>query len=647
MEVAVAVEGSAGDSVVVDCAEDATFGDVLRRVALDGDAALPCDAAHCLVSYAGSVRAGGDLLRTAGVEAGETVTVAPDPAHLARMKVEALADGRGVEWVLSVLYEESRWGLISADAAERAAALEAVQAIVASERFPVHRMLCSAVDEQHAAAVRALLGAGIDADVPDPRCQHGYTPLIVAVLCRYPRMVALLIDEGRADVERADRHGRTPLMHATELGSTELVRLLLERRADPCHVANGGETALLIAAGSRANGIAEMLLDAGAAADGAGTGASGAAESPLTCAAALGNAALALLLLERGADADRRGPGGATALLFTCACFPCGGLAEALLDGGCDADACDDQGRTPLYCAAEYGRASLAALLLQHGADPDAATLKGETPLLAAVQGNHTRVAEVLLEAGAAPSPPPPGPSPLHWAAGCGGVTFVQLLLNGGADASERRDGVTPLLCAVEGGHHDIVRRLVERGADVGAADPKTGETALVWAAGRGHEELVGCLLRAGADVGHVDQSGKRALDHARGSGWTDVAQLLIEHGADGDADAVESVDSDRERSLAGSADLPVPTLAREADPEGESGAEEDEATETETETETESESSEEAVPMAVATAGGTLPPAEGPMQREASVPAAPPGSQSQRFQSCAAGKRRRIDCDN
>jgi hypothetical protein len=72
-----------------------------------------------------------------------------------------------------------------------------------------------------------------------------------------------LLDLGRW-VDRPDSNGLTPLMVAVLLRDEGMVRLLLERGADPKAQAPGGEDALEIAQANGEGGIEALLRRAGA-----------------------------------------------------------------------------------------------------------------------------------------------------------------------------------------------------------------------------------------------------------------------------------------------------------------------------------------------------------------------------------------------
>ena len=97
-------------------------------------------------------------------------------------------------------------------------------------------------------------------------------------------------------------------------------------------------------------------------------------------------------------------------------------------------------------------------------------------------------------------------------------IATTRAALDTGASPNEMDDdGFSLLYCAVVSHRADIVRLLIERGADVNAVDRKT-MTALLYAASAdfGDPSMVELLLKRGANATAKTKEGLTALDLAR-----------------------------------------------------------------------------------------------------------------------------------
>jgi ankyrin repeat protein len=270
------------------------------------------------------------------------------------------------------------------------------------------------------------------------------------------------------------------------------------------------------------------LLQAGASP--AGTGLLAQALVHLNGAAQ--GAALPLNLLERGAD-----PFGADArertplqLAVVNAQLP---LLQALLARGCDPNTRDRDGRTPLFAALEHGAQALPLVraLIAHGANPEAADVNGETPLGLALE--HPAV-ERWLDWRDWPRPNRAlRAEDLPAAAKTGALASVQRLLELGF-AVDTRDsqGATALLHACGAGHRDIAACLLEAGADPSLA-ARGGVTPLAAAVAARREALVALLLQHEVAVDQRLPNEATALMVAAAMGYPDVAEQLLDAGAD------------------------------------------------------------------------------------------------------------------
>ena len=120
-----------------------------------------------------------------------------------------------------------------------------------------------------------------------------------------------------------------------------------------------------------------------------------------------------------------------------------------------------------------------------------------------------------------------------------GEVEVVRSLLEEGADVNAARgDGLTALHLAAEGGRQAVAEALMAAGAAVDAGTRIGGYTPLHVAARGGHGAVVLRLLEAGADPNaRTTNSGVTALHLAAGAtGGRSAVAALLDHGADPDA---------------------------------------------------------------------------------------------------------------
>jgi hypothetical protein len=125
----------------------------------------------------------------------------------------------------------------------------------------------------------------------------------------------------------------------------------------------------------------------------------------------------------------------------------------------------------------------------------------------------------------------------LHWAAENGRVDVVKVLIQNGADLNAVDiNKCTALHRAAEDGHVDVVKLLLQNGADVNAFEEYYLTALHITAKESGNVDVAKVLIQNGANVNAVDRDHKTALHWAAKNGHVDVAQVLIQHGADAKA---------------------------------------------------------------------------------------------------------------
>ena len=164
--------------------------------------------------------------------------------------------------------------------------------------------------------------------------------------------------------------------------------------------------------------------------------------------------------------------------------------------------------------------------LLGRGFDPNTLDPQGVHGLLLAVQEPSPKVADVLIRW--------PGTnvefrtakdeSPLMLASLRGHLDLVRKLIDRGADVN--KTGWAPLHYAATSGHVDIMELLLENHAYIDAESPN-GTTPLMMAALYGTPASVKLLLDAGADAALRNQLGMTAIDFANKANRRDSAELI------------------------------------------------------------------------------------------------------------------------
>jgi ankyrin repeat protein len=120
-------------------------------------------------------------------------------------------------------------------------------------------------------------------------------------------------------------------------------------------------------------------------------------------------------------------------------------------------------------------------------------------------------------------------------------VDLVTRFLASGLDVEFRADGYTPLMAASASGYVDMMRRLLEHGAQVNSRD-QFDDTALMAAVRSGRPEAVRLLIDRGATVSVRDNSQRSAVTWALREGRSDLVRLLGGTGTSPDSPPEPSV---------------------------------------------------------------------------------------------------------
>ncbi|XP_062510650.1 transient receptor potential cation channel subfamily A member 1-like [Corticium candelabrum] len=208
-----------------------------------------------------------------------------------------------------------------------------------------------------------------------------------------------------------------------------------------------------------------------------------------------------------------------------------------------------EHGRKPLHLAATLDSINIIEQLLARGALPCSADANGMRPLqLTARCGGKRHVMEHLLRIAQEVLGYPrelvvnfkdaDGMTALHHAVSGGNVEVAKLLLECGCkllDEESSSESAFHLACSQ--GSLEMAKVIIENCSlpshDVLSSQDPSGQTPLHKAAIFNHTEMVKYLIDSGANINAVDKHGRTALLLAAQAGATECVRFLISNGAD------------------------------------------------------------------------------------------------------------------
>lgn len=402
----------------------------------------------------------------------------------------------------------------------------------------------------HSRIVQQLMSAG--SDIYD-RDMTGCTALIRAAQGGHRKVIQQLIDAG-SDVNARDAGGNSALHRAARGGYSQAIQQLMAAGSD-AHARNqSGSSALMLAAQGGFSKVAEQLIAVGLDVN---------ARDDTDCSALMfaaqgGYIEVVEQLIAAGADVNAREVEGNSAVDFAAwdahdkvvaqltdagAEFPAdfsfpaairlnkGSTVNLLLRHGAAFDTPDNNGRTPLFHAAEAGFLQIVKLLLKSGANTNWTDLQGRTALFSAVESKVFAIVESLIENNATiDARDHHGQTALFSTVKKNALSIVELLAQNHATMHfQDISGQTALFLARS---EPIAELLIKGGCEVGTMD-NMGRTELSLAVEEGHAEVTHVLLRHGANIHSIDSQGRTLLSCALQSDRSEIMRQFLENNLD------------------------------------------------------------------------------------------------------------------
>lgn len=404
----------------------------------------------------------------------------------------------------------------------------------------------------------------------------GTTPLVLAIEENKPKIVELLIKEGKANIYGvyAKETEKYPIYCAVKNKNLNMIKILLNNNFDLKResyilsyamensdenivkylVENGADmysyeiTALYQAVLNLNPKLVEYFLDKGASIEKAG-GTDVYGNIMMAAAGSKFNnsndkSPVDLTLLEKSAENSAK-------------------ITEMLI-GKADKNIINDslEGKTPLIIAVGNSYIDTAKILIENGANINAVDIEGWSALSYAVNNGDIESAKLLLENKAKikdelliaiKSPivesrinmmkllidnkaninytDENGFNPLNIAIESGDMELTKFLITNGANVNSlMQDGVSLIGYAIAQNNMDLLQILIENGANVNYTNGDSwADTPLKTASRLGLDNVVRILLTRNVDINAVDINGNTALHTAALNSQLSVVKLLLE----------------------------------------------------------------------------------------------------------------------
>lgn len=208
-------------------------------------------------------------------------------------------------------------------------------------------------------------------------------------------------------------------------------------------------------------------------------------------------------------------------------------MVQWLIKAGANVNA---SGEAALKAAARSGHKDIAELLIRNGAEVCHIQGYVDSPLLCAIEGKNTALVKILLEAGARPFDVGEDRTAVELAIFYKAPEIVKLLIEHGAEVAtdDIDNDINELLTDIVKNDLKHLASLIDESRELVNIVPETVDnyTPLMLASLLGNTSIVEALIAAGAEIQEEDKHGLSALGYAAAVGNESIAAMLIAQGS-------------------------------------------------------------------------------------------------------------------
>ncbi|RDL42485.1 uncharacterized protein BP5553_02464 [Venustampulla echinocandica] len=399
--------------------------------------------------------------------------------------------------------------------------------------------LLNASNKGHLAVASYLIDSGADVNHEDDI--NNLTPIFYAAQSGYTELVRLLIEK-KADMLHPNPRGFTPLNLCFDFAETAKALLDAGAVVDGCYSEYGCTPLILAASGNHINSV-KVLLAANPSPDleikKTRTSISEEGHTALTIATREDRVEVVKLLLEAGANINHQTKRNCCALEYAI-CNNNVEMVRALMEYNPNLNLVDDDGDTALHCITSDGPVEMVKILVNGGADLEVFNKAYRTPLAVAIMNDNVEVVKYLAKKSQLNGAGGSRGCPLHVACYWQKLEMAKILIDAGADVNKIDPGMgTPVHAACKcmspydpEDQEEIISYLINQaGADITVVGGPVG-SSLNAACGWASLGVVKLIIEKGAQIDVADVMGRVAIDFAAGRSL-DNFEAILNAGAD------------------------------------------------------------------------------------------------------------------